>query len=71
MLKSAIKSYVFLYDKRGRKSTEFMDKVVSLTFVILIYFKMFIKETISQSLIIAVVGLGRMSEGYADVHLAS
>ncbi len=48
-----------------------MDKVVSLTFVILIYFKMFIKETISQSLIVAVVGLGRMSEGYADVHFAS
>lgn len=48
-----------------------MDKVVSLTFVILIYFKMFIKETISQSLIIAVVGLRRMSEENADVHLAS
>ncbi len=34
-----------------------MDKVVSLTLVILIYFKMFIKESISQSLIITVVGL--------------
>ena len=48
-----------------------MDKVVSLTLVILIYFKMFIKESISQSLIITVVGLRRMSEEYADVHLAS
>ena len=34
-----------------------MDKVVSLTLVILIYFKMIIKESISQSLIITVVGL--------------
>ena len=34
-----------------------MDKVVSLTLVILIYFKMSIKESISQSLIITVVGL--------------